>query len=228
MRIEAGVLVAAIERLKLALVVLARNSQQEVREVRAGLASEEKKAAIELSDGIDVDLIVVKLAADFDGVGSDHFGKVVEPLKGVADLVQLVGIGSDREAVETDALDSFGLGRQRHDSRSSLAHFEALGGQADAHSADWFAEVIRIAHVAEVEFVHGGRAERFGVAQAEQLGAAEIKRVEARDIRPALSDRVRIVLRPVVEKVVGGHQSPAGVGVQPIRAFVVAQGFVEG
>ena len=144
------------------------------------------------------------------------------------DLIQLVGIRSDREAVEADAFDSFGFRRERHDARSSRAYFETLRGQADAHSAHRFAQVIGVAQVAEVEFVHGGRAERFGVAQVEQLRAASVERVEARDVRAALRDGVGIVLRPVVEKVVGGEQAQARVGVQAVGAFVVAQSLVEG
>ena len=49
---------------------------------------------------------------------------------------------------------------------------ESLGCQADADAADGLAQVGDVAHEAEVKFVHGGRAERFGIAQGEQLRAA--------------------------------------------------------
>ena len=105
---------------------------------------------------------------------------------------------------------------------------EALRGQTDADSSDRFAKVIRVAQVAEAKFIHGGRAERFGVAEAKQLRPARIKRIETRNVRSALSDRVGIVLRPVVEKVIGGHQPPARVGIKAVGAFIVARSFVEG
>src|ERR1039458_1069904 len=56
LRVESYVFVAAVEGLKLALVVLARNSQQEVREVNAGLASVEYEVAIQLGDRIDIEI----------------------------------------------------------------------------------------------------------------------------------------------------------------------------
>ena len=167
--IEAHIFIAAVKRLQLALVVLAGNSQQEIRKVGAGLAAEEKKAAVELRDGVDVDLIVVEFAAHFDGVGSDHFGKIVEPLKGVADLLQLVGVGADGEAVEADAFHSLGFRRQRHDSRSSRPTTNPCDARLTPTPPDWLAEVVRVAHVAEVEFVHGGRAERLGIAQGQAI-----------------------------------------------------------
>ena len=55
------------------MVVLAGNTQQEICEVGAGLGPEKQEAAVELSDRIDVDLIVVELAAGFDGVSSEDF-----------------------------------------------------------------------------------------------------------------------------------------------------------
>ena len=64
LRVEAGIFVASIERLQLALVVLAGNAQQEIGEVDAGFASEEDEIAVQLGDGIGVHLIVVELAAD--------------------------------------------------------------------------------------------------------------------------------------------------------------------
>ena len=85
--IEACIFVSPVKRLKLALVVLAWDSQKKIRVVRARLRAKEQEAAIKLSNGIDVDLIVVELAAHLEGVRSDYFGKIVQPLKSIADLL---------------------------------------------------------------------------------------------------------------------------------------------
>ena len=99
--------------LKLALVVLARDSQQEISEIRSGFSTKEKKTAIELSDGVDVDLIVVEFPAGFHRMLSDDFRKIVEPLIGISNLVELIGVRPNSVAVETDALDAFGFRRKR-------------------------------------------------------------------------------------------------------------------
>ena len=52
----------------------------------------------------------MKVRPDFDGVGSEDFGKTVTRLKCVVDLFQLVGICADGEVIEIDALDAFGFG----------------------------------------------------------------------------------------------------------------------
>src|SRR5208283_3186779 len=124
---------------------------------------------IKLCNGVDIHLIVVEFSADFDGVSSDHFGKIVQPLKSVAHLLQLICVGANREAVESDTFDSFGLWRQRHNSRSSLTHLETLGSQTDADSPNRFSKVIRVPQVAEVKFIHGRCTDGSCVAQAEQL-----------------------------------------------------------
>ena len=60
------------------------------------------------------------------------------------------------------------------------------------------------------------------------MRAAGIQRIEARGISAPLGDRIRIVLRPIVQEVVAGEQAPARIGIQAVGAFIVAQGFVEG
>ncbi len=109
--VDPHILIAAIERLKLALVVLARNSQQEIREVHACLAAEENEIAIQLSDRIGVHLIVVEFSTHHDGVRPHNFRKVIAPLKSVVDLLQLVGVGTDREIIEVDIFHALGLRR---------------------------------------------------------------------------------------------------------------------
>ena len=94
---------------------MAGNTQQEIRKIDAGLAAEEYKVAIQLGDGIGIDLIVVELRTELEGMRSQDFRKVVAHLKGVVDLPQLVGIRPDGEVVEIDAFDSFGFWRQRDD-----------------------------------------------------------------------------------------------------------------
>ena len=99
--------------------------------------------------------------------------------------------------------------------------------QADAHSSHWLAEVIRIAQIAEVKFIQRGRAHRFCVAKINQLRAPPVECAETGDVRAALSNGVGIVLRPIVQEVVGGYHSPARVGVEPVGTLVVAQILVE-
>src|SRR5271156_6084420 len=227
LRVKTHVLVAAVERLKLALIVLAGNSEQEVGEVQSRLRSEKQEAAIKLSGGIDVDLIVMEFAAYFDGMSSCDFGKVVEDLKSVVELLQLICVGSEIKAVEADALHTFRFRRQRHDARSSGAHGETLRRQAYADPSHGFAQIICVAQITEAEFIHCRRAQRFRVAKVKQLRATGVESVETRDVRSALRDWVRIVLGPIVQKIVCGQQSPVRVGIQPIGTLVVAQRLIE-
>src|SRR3984885_9562592 len=126
LRVQANVFVAAVKRLQLALIVLAGNPEQKIGEVQARFGAKEEEAAIELRDGIDVHWIVVGFAAKFQRVPANLFGKIVEPLKRIFNLIQLVRIGADRVAVESNALDAFGFRRQRHDSGGSRTNLEPL------------------------------------------------------------------------------------------------------
>ena len=63
--------------------------------------------------------------------------------------------------------------------------------------------------IAEVKFVDGGGTELLVSPRASNCARARIQGVEARHIRAALRDRVGIVLRPVVQKIISGHHSPA-------------------
>src|ERR1700722_9472301 len=112
---DAGVLVAAVKRVELALVVLTGNSEQVVGEIEAGLAAGEQKVAVELGDGIYVDLVVMKFTADFDGVASDNFGKIIEHLKCIVGLFEFVGVGAGGEVIENQILHALVLRSQRHD-----------------------------------------------------------------------------------------------------------------
>ena len=79
-----------------------------------------------------------------------------------------------------------------------------------------------------MKFVHRRRAQRFRVTQVEQLRAAGIKRVETRNVRTPLSHRVGIVLGPVIQEIVGGHQTPVGIGIQAVGSFIIPQSLVVG
>ena len=60
------------------------------------------------------------------------------------------------------------------------------------------------------------------------MRASGIQRVEAGNIRATLRHRIRIVLRPSVEKIVRRQHAPARRGIQAISAFVILQGLVVG
>src|ERR1700723_4237950 len=128
----------------------------------------------------------MKFAAEFNGVGANHFRKIIEPLKSIAHLIQLVRIRSESEAIEADAFHSLGLRREGHNSRRSRPRHETLRRESHAHTAHRFAEIDSIAQIAEVKFIYGRRAKRIRVTQAEQLRASEIQRIESRNIRAAL------------------------------------------
>ena len=157
------------------MVILAGNPEQEIGEVRAGFSSEEEKAAVELRNGVDVHLIVVKLAAELQRVRADHFRKIIEPLKGVADLIQLVGIRPDSKAVEPTLSTPSVFGESGTIPGVPGPTSKPCEARLTPNSADRFAQVVGVAQIAEVEFVHGGRADAFCVAQIEQLRAAQYR-----------------------------------------------------
>ncbi len=72
LREQADVFISRIKRVELALVVLARHANQEVGKIDAGFRSGENKAAVELRDGVGIDLVGMKLAAELDGVIAQH------------------------------------------------------------------------------------------------------------------------------------------------------------
>ena len=65
-RVDARVLVPAIEGSELVLSVDARNADDEIREVEAGLLPGNVKAAIQIGERIRVDLVVFELSPHFD------------------------------------------------------------------------------------------------------------------------------------------------------------------
>ncbi len=113
LREEAGVFVAGVEGIELALVVLAGNADEEVGEVDAGFGAGEDKVAVELGDGVGVDLVGVKLAAEFEGVVAEHLGEGIGDLVGVVGLDELIGRGAGGVAVEVEVLDALAVGIER-------------------------------------------------------------------------------------------------------------------
>ena len=174
LRVKAEIFVASVKGLELALVVLGGSAEQEVGEIGSGLAAEKKEAAVELSNGMSVDLVVVKFAADLNGMSARDFGKVVEPLVSVVGLLQFIRVGSDGVVIEDDVLHALRLRRERHDAWSIGSDLETLRCQADTESALRTAQIVGIAQVTEAEFVDRSPTQRPGVAQVQQLGAAQI------------------------------------------------------
>ena len=129
LRVDARIFVAAVERPEIVLRVLARNAQQEIREVEAGFGPVEVKAAVQIGERIGVDLVVLQLGADFDRVISQHFGKIVAQLEVVVDLVEPVGIGPDGEVIEDDVFHALALRRQRDNAQRPRPGYKALRGQ---------------------------------------------------------------------------------------------------
>src|SRR5271166_1445154 len=226
LRVDAEIFVASIKRLELTLVVLRGSPEQEINEIRSGLAAVKQEAAVELSNGVSIDLVKMKFDTGLDGVRTHDFGKVVEPLERVVALPQLVRVGSDRVVVEGNVLHSLGFWRERHDAESIRSDLETLRRQADAESTLGTAEIVGIAQIAEAEFVHGGCAQGLCVTQVEQLSAAKIQRIEARHISSALRRGIRIVLREIVEKIISRNETPSRVGIEAGSALVVMEGLV--
>ena len=117
--------------------------------------------------------------------------------------MELVGVGSDGVVVEDDVLHALGLRRKRYDSGSIRPDFETLRCEADAESSLRTTQIIRVPQVAEAEFVDCRSTQRSRVAQVQELRSTQIQGVEARHIRSALSCGIWIVLRKVVEEIVG-------------------------
>ena len=159
LREDAHIFVAVIERVELALVVLAGHADQKVREVDAGLLAGEDEAAVELRDGSGIDLIGMELAAELHGVIAEHLREAVRCLIGVVDLDELICRGSGRIGIEVEIFDALPLGIESHDAVGSIRVHESLRSQADAKAADGLAEVGVVAHEAQVELVDHRRAE---------------------------------------------------------------------
>src|ERR1035438_4334875 len=102
---------------------------------------------------MSVDLVGMKLRAEFDGVIAKHFGKAVGYLVGVVGLDQLIGGSAGRIAVEIEVLNALPGGIKRNDAGASVCICETLRRKAHVAASHGLAEVCEIAQIAEVEFI---------------------------------------------------------------------------
>jgi hypothetical protein len=126
LRERAYIFVARVIRVELALVVLAGRADEEVGEVDTGLGSREDKAAVELRNGMGIDLVGMKLRAELEGVIAEHLGECVGDLVGVVGLDELIGRGAGGVAVEVEVLDTLPVGVKRDDAGGAIRIGEAL------------------------------------------------------------------------------------------------------
>ena len=70
---QACIFVARVERIELALVVLARHANQEIRKIHAGFRATEDEAPVKLRDGMGIHLVGVNFSPKLDGVRAQHF-----------------------------------------------------------------------------------------------------------------------------------------------------------
>ncbi len=141
LREETDVFVPRVKGVELALVVLARHADQEIGEVDAGFRSGENEAAIELGDGVSIDLVGMELPAKLHRVIAQHLGNRIGDLIGVVDLNELVGRGAGGVSVEVEVLDALSLGIESNDAGGSVGILEALRGQAYAETAHGLTQV---------------------------------------------------------------------------------------
>ena len=102
---------------------------------------------------------------------------------------------------------------------------DAIG---DAEAAVRRADVVGVAHVAEMELVDQcSEPNTLVLPNDQQLRAADRQRVEAGHVGAALRAGIRIVEPVVVDEVVAGQQAEPAVAVDAERSLVVAHGLRE-
>lgn len=99
-----------------------------------------------------------------DGVSSRHFGKIVAQLEAVINLVEAVGVGSDREIIEENVFYAL-ISGQRDNAQRPWSGYKALRGQADTQPANRLAEIVCVAPITEPKFIDGAGSKRLRVAQ---------------------------------------------------------------
>src|ERR1700676_617704 len=78
-----------------------------------------------------------------------------------------------------------------------------------------------------MQFVHGGAAKRFRIAQTDELRTAQVQSIETGNVCPALPRRKWIIHAVIVEEVVGREIAPAGAdGIQAQTGLIVANSFI--
>ena len=73
---QANIFVTRIERVELALVVLAGHADQEIRKIHAGFCTREDEAPVKLRDGMGIHLVGVTFTPELDCVAPSTFEKV--------------------------------------------------------------------------------------------------------------------------------------------------------
>ena len=152
---------------------------------------------------------------------SQHFRKIVAQTEVVVDLIELFRDGPNRKTIEDNAFDALRLGRPWNDSR------KALRGKADPQPASRLAQIVFIARIIDVKFIHDTRSKRFGIAYVDQLCAARVQTVEPGHAGSVLAGRVRIVLGIIVKKIVAEYRAPARVGIDALTNLIVVQNLIE-
>ena len=150
-------------------------------------------------------------------MSSHHLGQVVLRLIIAVRLYQREGACAEIDLVEDDGFHSLGLWISRNN--AVLADGESLRRKARADSALLLAQVVEIAHVAELEFIHQRRAEGLGVAQTCQLRPAVRQRVETGHVGSALLGGVGIVQIVVIDEIIrrqGAQSASSGHPLAPI------------
>src|SRR5580704_2151018 len=197
---------AGIVRQRILLVELVRRADKKIPKFVAGLVAVEYKRAIEYRIRIHVHLLEAHLDSGLESVAAQDSGKALARRKRVIGLVHIGDRNSHHKGALKDCVfDSFELGSQREDAPRRWIYIEPLGGQAGSQPAGWLAYHIGASHVAEMKFVHRGRAERLDVAQTDQLRTAVIQAVKTRNGCAPLSARKWIIDEIIIKKVIRRH-----------------------
>ena len=148
----------------------------------------------------------------------------IAPLEGVVDLALAGDIHADGEIVEGDVLDAFDARVQRHDAQRPCAGDKALRRQRRPNSADRLSDDVGEAHVAEVGFVDGVRAERLVSPRLKSCARPCESALKPGTLAPPCAGRIGIVQRVLIEEVVSAQVAQAAsLQVEARRAFVVAR-----
>jgi len=208
------------------LRVAAGDAENEIREIRARFRACKREGTIINGVGVNIDLIEMESAPQFEEVSSIDFGDVVGELKGIVGLIESGGVYAQGKVVEGDVFNAFDLGGQGNNAGAAGTIHEALRHKAGAHAALGDSHVVRIAQVAQVKLVDQGGAEDGGQPGAQQLRAAHGQGVKARYAGAALRRRVRIVEGVIVEEFIEGHIPNFQVGINARGGLVVTDGFI--